>query len=399
MRILMISDVYFPRINGVSTSIQTFRRELTRLGHPSLLIAPEYGFGHEQDDVLQIYRIRGRKVPRDPEDRIMSGASIRHLAPWLKSKRFDVVHVQTPFVAHYAGVAVARSLGLPVVETYHTYFEEYLHHYVPVMPRRLTRFLARHFTRSQAHQVQRLIAPSRAMQRALNDYGVATPIAVIPTGLEEDRFVAGDGAAFRRRMNIDPRRQVLVHVGRIAHEKNVDFLLRMLVRVRVAVPQVLMIIAGEGPALAHCKRLAADLGLEANVQFLGYLDRRQELLDCYSAGDLFVFASRTETQGLVLLEAMAQGIAVVSTAHMGTVDVLGPGRGCEVVPEGEAEFAAKVVELLGDRNVRTKLGRDAHEYAKTWSATEMAARMAGLYEDVTQESAGREPETAPLGLT
>jgi glycosyltransferase involved in cell wall biosynthesis len=141
---------------------------------------------------------------------------------------------------------------------------------------------------------------------------------------------------------------VLVHVGRIAHEKNIDFLLRMLVRVRAEMPDILLLIAGEGPALEHCRRLATELGLGANVHFAGYLDRRRELLDCYRAGDLFVFASRTETQGLVLLEAMAQGVPVVSTAHMGTIDILGPGRGCVVVEEQERKFAAEIVRLMDD---------------------------------------------------
>jgi len=302
--------------------------------------------------------------------------------PRLAARHWDAIHIHTPFRAHKLGVKLAKRCGRPTVETYHTYFEEYLHHYVPLLPRSLMRFLARRFTCSQAHQVQRLIAPSRAMQGALQAYGVRTPIAVIPTGLEADRFVVGDGPGFRARLNLDPQRPVLVHVGRIAHEKNVDFLLRMLVRVRAAVPQVMLLVAGEGPALVHCKRLAADLGLAAHVAFAGYLDRKQELLDCYSAGDLFVFASRTETQGLVLLEAMAQGVPVVSTAHMGTVDVLGPGRGCAIANEGEAEFAAKVVELLRDRPARLKLGREAQIYAKTWSAAEMAAQLAALYREV-----------------
>jgi glycosyltransferase involved in cell wall biosynthesis len=389
----MISDVYFPRINGVSTSIQTFRRDLARQGHDTLLIAPDYGGGGGSADLspgqpapreegLPMLRMRSRAVPRDPEDRIMSPGQIRRLAPWLRAQRFDVIHIQTPFVAHYAGVALARALQLPVVETYHTYFEEYLHHYVPLLPRALTRFVARRFTCSQAHQVNRLIAPSCAMQDALRAYGVRTPIEVIPTGLEADRFVAGDGAGFRTRAGIDPLQPVLVHVGRIAHEKNIDFLLRVLVRVRAAVPEVMMLVAGEGPALAHCRRLVEALGIAGNVTFAGYLDRRRELLDCYRAGDLFVFASRTETQGLVLLEAMAQGIPVVSTAHMGTVDVLGPGRGCVVVEEGEAQFAASVVELLRDRALRMRLGRDAEAYARGWSATQMAVRLGALYREV-----------------
>ena len=388
MRVLMISDVYFPRINGVSTSIQTFRRDLHELGVQTLLITPQYPHGEQPPDP-SIRRVRSRFVPRDPEDRMMRRGDIRRLLPELQARPWDIVHIQTPFVAHYAGLELARRLGVPAVESYHTYFEEYLHHYVPLLPRAAMRFVARHFTRSQAESVTRLIAPSRAMRDALTAYGVRTPIEVIPTGLEADRFEPGDGAHFRARCGIDAERPVLVHVGRIAHEKNIDFLLRMLETARAAIPDILLLIAGEGPALEHCRRLATELGLAANVHFAGYLDRRRELLDCYRAGNLFVFASRTETQGLVLLEAMAQGIPVVSTAHMGTIDILGPGRGCVVVEEHEHKFAAEVIRLMGDALLRKRLGRDAQAYAATWSAREQASRLLELYRDVRGDSATR----------
>jgi glycosyltransferase involved in cell wall biosynthesis len=391
VRVLMISDVYFPRINGVSTSIQTFRRDLHDLGHETLLIAPDYPQAQQLRDPT-IHRIRSRFVPRDPEDRMMRRGEIRRLLPELAARRFDLVHIQTPFIAHYAGLELAARLGVPTVETYHTYFEEYLHHYVPLLPATLTRLMARRFTRSQAESVDRLIAPSRALRDALLAYGVLTQITVIPTGLEADRFEPGDGAGFRTRHGIPAGRPVLVHVGRIAHEKNIDFLLRMLVVARAQIPDILLLIAGEGPALSHCRRLAADLGLDRNVLFTGYLDRRRELLDCYRAGDLFVFASRTETQGLVLLEAMAQGVPVVSTAHMGTVDILGPGRGCAVVEEQEQLFAAEVVSLMSDSTARQRLGRDALAYAATWSARELTNRLIDLYRDVT----GAIADDAPL---
>jgi 1,2-diacylglycerol 3-alpha-glucosyltransferase len=378
----MISDVCFPRINGVSTSIQTFRRDLARLGHDCELIAPVYPAG-APDGEREVHRVPSREVPRDPEDRMMRRGHIRRLLPGLRERGFDLVHVQTPFIAHYAGIELGRALQVPVVETYHTYFEEYLHHYVPLLPSGVTRFIARRFTCSQGNAVAHLIAPSSAMREALLAYGVRTPVTVIPTGLEPDRFTNGDGASFRRRAGIAEGRPVLVHVGRIAHEKNIDFLLRMFVRVQARLPEALFLIAGEGPALEHCKRLAAELGIGQHVLFVGYLSRDRELLDCYRAGDVFAFASRTETQGLVLLEAMAQGVPVVSTARMGTIDILSAGRGCVISPEHEVQFAAHAVRLLSDARERTALGRAARAYAGTWSALEMAARLVELYRSVT----------------
>jgi glycosyltransferase involved in cell wall biosynthesis len=389
MRILMISDVYFPRINGVSTSIQTFRRGLHAAGHETVLVAPEYQVQYSDAQQEPVIRVASRYLPRDPEDRIMRQGALRALRPEFARGRFDLVHIQTPFLAHYHGIAIARELGVPVIETYHTYFEEYLHHYVPVIPRSLMRFVARRFTVSQCAALDALVVPSLAMQQALEDYGVRCPMHIIPTGMEMERFANGEGRRFRERLGIALDRPTLVHVGRIAHEKNIDFLLRMFVRVVKRKPETMLIVAGEGPALEHCKSYVESLRLTANVRFVGYLSRERELPDCYSAGDLFVFSSKTETQGLVLLEAMACGTPVVSTAYMGTADIVKPERGARVAPDDEAGFANLVVELLDDPLRRRVMSAEARNYAATWSADAMAQRMADLYAAVAADGVKR----------
>jgi glycosyltransferase involved in cell wall biosynthesis len=380
----MVSDVYFPRINGVSTSILTFRRELRGNDHDVALIAPEYPGAAVENDVI---RIPARRVPLDPEDRMMRLNGIYRLTERLREERFDVVHVQTPFVAHYAGVALARRLQLPVVETYHTYFEEYLYNYVPFVPKKALRFAARRFSMRQCNSVDGLVAPSGAMLDVLRGYGVRQHAAIIPTGIELMRFAHGDGAAFRRRHGIADDRPVLVHVGRIAHEKNIDFLLRVTARVRQSLPNALLVVAGEGPALKHLRRLGSELGLANNLLFVGYLDRESALLDCYSAGDAFIFASRTETQGLVLLEAMALGVPVVSTAVMGTREVLRDGAGALVAEERVDDFAAKAVTLLSDQTLRARLSEEARRYAHGWSAEARAAQLVDFYRDVRERHA------------
>jgi glycosyltransferase involved in cell wall biosynthesis len=379
MRILMISDVYFPRINGVSTSIQTFRRGLHEAGHETVLIAPEYPVPYTDAPNEHIIRVPSRYLPRDPEDRIMKQADLRSLRSELKPGDVDLVHIQTPFLAHYHGLAIAKKLGVPVIETYHTYFEEYLHHYVPLIPRSVMRFVARRFTVSQCSALDALVVPSMAMQKALEDYGVQCPMHIIPTGMEMERFASGDGRQFRERLGIAADRPTLVHVGRIAHEKNIDFLLRMFARVVKRKPETMLVVAGEGPALEHCKSYVESLKLSANVRFVGYLSRDRELPGCYTAGDLFVFSSKTETQGLVLLEAMACGTPVVSTAYMGTADIVKPERGARVAPDNEEGFANLVVELLDDPARRRAMSSEARAYAATWSAGAMATRVADLY--------------------
>jgi 1,2-diacylglycerol 3-alpha-glucosyltransferase len=384
MRVLMISDVYFPRVNGVSTSIQVFRADLNELGLASRLVAPLYP-GQRVDAGTDVIRLPSLQVPRDPEDRCMRPAALGALRRELRPGDFDVVHIQTPFIAHYAGLAMARALSVPVVESYHTYFEHYLQHYVPAVPARLTRLLARRFTVSQCEAVNAVIAPSTQMADALRRYGVATPIEIIPTGMPASSFVPGDGARFRALHGIPATRPVAAFVGRVAHEKNIDFLISMLPYLRAAMPDVLLVIAGEGPARGHCERRVAAAGLAGSVRFVGYLDRATELPDCYRAADVFVFASRTETQGLVLLEAMAQGTPVVSTAVMGTIDVLAGTQGSVVVPEDEKAFAAAVARVLGDSARRAELGRRALADAQRWSSRALAAKLVTVYERIREE--------------
>jgi glycosyltransferase involved in cell wall biosynthesis len=385
-RVLMISDVYFPRVNGVSTSIQTFRRDLTRLGCDTVLIAPEYP--RLRDDEPGILRVKSRYLPFDPEDRIMVRRDFKRTVSGLTG-RFDIVHVQTPFLAHHWGSRLARHWNAKLVVSYHTYFEHYFHHYLPLLPQGLLKALARTISRSQLNRVDLVIAPSVPMAEALIDYGVAKPIEVLPTGLDPEHFAGGDGARFRTAFGIDVRRPVLLTVGRVAFEKNLEFLIDVLDRVRVVVPDVLLVIAGEGPALAPLKSQVARRGLSANLLFVGYLDRASGLLDCYRSADLFVFASRTETQGLVLLESMALGTPVVSTAVMGTKAVLADAPGAVVVDEKVELFARAVTDLLRDRGRLDALAeRAACHTMERWSGPEMADRLFALYERLLAESAG-----------
>jgi glycosyltransferase involved in cell wall biosynthesis len=377
MRILMVSDVYFPRINGVSTSIATYRESFRALGHAVTLLAPAYPAGHADD--ADIVRIPSRGLPLDPEDRMMHYRVLLALRAGLRGRAFDIVHVQTPFVAHYAGIRIARALGLPVLESYHTYFEEYLYHYVPMLPRGALRALARRFSAGQGNAADALIVPSHAMHDKLREYGVTSAMRIIPTGLNLQHFGRGDGAAFRQRLGIEPGRPVLLFVGRVAFEKNIDFLLHMVQEVRQRVPAVLLLIAGEGPAEPNLRRLAARLGLERHVAFAGYLDRETELLDCYAAADVFVFASRTETQGLVLLEAMAMGRPVVALAEMGTRDVLREGMGALIAADDVGDFAHKVLTLLHDRSLYFLQSQRARDYAHTWSNEACARRLEEYY--------------------
>jgi 1,2-diacylglycerol 3-alpha-glucosyltransferase len=382
VRILMVSDVYFPRVNGVSTSIQTLRQALVAAGHTSVLVAPDYPATVAQDDIV---RVPGWPIPRDPEDRLMHPRALAAALGRLDSADFDLVHIHTPFLAHRAAVRWARTHRLPCVETYHTLFEEYFHHYLPFVPKAWLAAAARMISRKECDGVSAVVAPSTAMKHALTAYGVSSPIHVIPTGLNLADFANCDGPAFRARHGIAPERPVIAYVGRVAFEKNLDFLLRVTEQVRRDLPEVLFVIAGEGPARASLERAVAKRGLTNNVRFVGYLERRTELPACYCAADVFVFASKTETQGLVLLEAMALGVPVVGLAEMGTKDVLQEGQGCRIAPDDVAGFASVLRPLLTDRVAAQALGSTGKAYAERWSEARMIESILVLYRSLQAE--------------
>ena len=381
MKILYISDVYFPRINGVSTSIRTFVKQMQSLGHEVHLIAPDYAASTEDDSWIK--RIPARSIYFDPEDRLMKWNAVMQTLPELRRENYDLIHVHTPFVAHYAGLRLARELNVPCVETYHTFFEDYLHHYLPWIPKSIARGIARTISKRQCNAVDAIVAPSAPMLNVLRAYGVKAAAEVIPTGLQEHSFNEADGKAFRIKYDIPLERPMLLFVGRVAFEKNIGFLLEMTKVLIEKHPDALLVVAGQGPAEKSLHKLAADLGLDHNIKFIGYLDRNTELNACYQAADIFVFSSKSETQGLVLLEAMAQGTPVVAIAELGTASILIEGQGALIAPDNIEGFAEKVHHLLQHPQDRYELGKAALKYAsENWTAKLQAERMLHFYHHI-----------------
>lgn len=391
LHVLKLSDVYSPRINGVSTSIQTFRRDLARQGVRVTVVAPNYpGADSEGDMVADIVRLPSRAVPLDPEDRLMQWSFLAQLDHLLAGAEFDLVHVHTPFAAHYAGLRLARSRGIPCIATYHTHFEEYLSHYIRFLPRAALRSTARWLARQQCNALDAIVVPSQPMAATLCGYGVNTPLHVIPTGLPESQFRRGEGKRFRQNWGIAPHHKLALFVGRAAFEKNIGFLLEMMAWACQQRPELMLVIAGEGPALPALQRQARALRLDENVRFVGYLPREGGLRDCYAAADVFTFASLTETQGLVLLEALAVGLPVLAIPALGAAEIIAPKRGAVAAAGTPDAFAAQLVALIDRPATLAAMAREGIAFAREWDAATQGARLAALY---------RELARAPVGIT
>lgn len=390
MNILLISDVYFPRVNGVSTSIRTFVYQLQQLGHQVTLIAPEYlqdNQAQHTEDEEWIMRIPSRGIFFDPEDRLMRMGAILDSVQQLQRQQFDIIHVHTPFIAHSVGLRLAKLLNIPIVETYHTFFEDYLHLYLPIIPKTIARFIARLISRRQCNAVDAVVAPSQPMLEVLREYGVKVYAQVIPTGLQKLSFAKSLPGQFRQQFNIAQDRPMALYVGRVAFEKNINFLIAMWQHVIKTNPKALLVIAGEGPAEKSLQQQCKQLGLTEHIQFIGYLDRNTMLNACYKAADIFVFASLSETQGLVLLEAMAQGTPVVAVAELGTKSILLEGQGAHIAPLDEEKFAERVSTLLQHDDTRNRLGRAGLKYVQShWTDEVQAKKLVQFYQTVINQN-------------
>ena len=383
MKILFLSDVYFPRVNGVSTSIKVFKNDLKKLGHEVHLICPAY---NEKNTDKTVTTIKSKPIFFDPEDHLMSWTELNKKIEWIKKQKFDLIHIQTPFIAHYFGKKLAKTLNVPIIETYHTSFEDYLHLYLPILPESFARWLSRNIAKYLCNHCHGIISPSEQLKETLKNYQVTKPIKVVPTGLPDQSFKKTNKYTFRKLYNISPTDPLLLFVGRVAHEKNIDFLLHVYKYIASENKSIKFLITGEGPAFEHIQKLIKKLNLDRSVILTGYLEANNELLNCYASSDLFIFASKTETQGLVLIEAMAQGLPVVALAENGTKSILENNPGAIIAKDDPKEFAKTCLRLLNNKKKLSEMSVKAKKEAKQkWGSVAQTEKLIALYEEVVND--------------
>ena len=218
------------------------------------------------------------------------------------------------------------------------------------------------------------------MAEVVTGYGVRTPIEVIPTGIDMPSPPVGRRAAFRALHGITPERPVLLYAGRLAPEKNLPFLLQVVASLRSVLPDILLLFAGDGPIRASLESQSRRYGLSDSVRFLGYLDRDGALRDAYQAADLFVFSSLTETQGMVLLEALAARLPIVAIPALGVADLLASRQGSRGSAADPDSFGAECLAILRDPALRARLATEAGQLAARWSREAMSQRLIEVYE-------------------
>jgi glycosyltransferase involved in cell wall biosynthesis len=380
MKIAFFTTTYAPRINGAVRSVASFAESIRKLGHEVCVVAPAYPNHETSED--GVFRIKSHYLFFDPEDRLANPwlPSSRKLMKEIMGRRFDIIHTHTPFLLNIDAYLWARRQGCALVHTYHTLWETY-GHYLKMIPPFYFNPLVRIISTHMCNRMDLIVVPSTQMRERLLSYRVRTPIAVNPTGIDLERYDRLDGSIFRKRHGIPADTRVLLFAGRIGKEKNIDFLLQVLKRVLEIEPNIIFLIAGDGPERSRLEELTARNRLSDYVRFLGYLSY-EELVSCYSAADIFVFASVTETQGIVVGESMAAGTPVVALARMGVVDMMKDGKGGILVEPRIDDFSGAVVSLLRDHELYVRKQKEARERAKIWSNVSMAERMVAAYEEL-----------------
>ncbi|ADE15628.1 glycosyl transferase group 1 [Nitrosococcus halophilus Nc 4] len=375
MKICMLTNTFTPHVGGVARSISNFTAEYRRLGHQVLVVAPLFeGTPLQEQDVIRIPAIehfRGSdfSIPLPVPGRL--AAALKKFAP-------DVLHSHHPFLLGDTALRIGAAQNLPVVFTYHTMYEQYTH-YVPADSPRLKRF-AIDLASGYCNLCDGVIAPSDSIARILRQRGLKVPMEVIPTGVEVEYFVRGDGQAFRRDQGIPADAFLVGHIGRLAPEKNLNFLSNAVAQFLLQNEKARFLVAGDGPSAPEIKRLFESLGLGSRLDFIGIL-KGSDLANAYQAMDVFVFASQSETQGLVLAEAMAASTPVVALDAPGVREVVIDHRNGRLLFQEDAkEFAAALSWMCSLTPAeRRNFEEAARETANHFSMTRCAHRALKFY--------------------
>ena len=391
MKILITTDWYSPAVNGVVTSVLNLRRELELRGHEvRVLTLSQDLHSSVQDGVTRIGSVAaGLVYPGVRLRTALAGRWVRELVEWGP----DVVHSQCEFSTFFLARRIAEELNVPLIHTYHTVYEDYTHDFSPSV--RLGRRAVAALSRWVAARTDCMIAPTGKVRTLLQGYGVRTPVFVVPSGIDLRRFqrppVPGCRASLLAALDIPRENLVLVSVGRLAAEKNLDELLRF--RAAMGDQAVTLLLVGDGPYRAQLEREAADLGLRApQVVFAGMVPP-QQVAEWYQLGDLFVSASSSETQGLTYVEALAAGVPALCRADPCLSGVIRDGENGWQFRDF-SDFMSKLEAFRAHPELRRALSEQAAASARDYSAEEFARRVEAIYLAQIARRSGREEVSA-----
>lgn len=378
MKIGLFTDTFYPEINGVATSCLTLERELTRRGHEVHVFAPKCK-GWEMNQRDHIHYIASAPFLALKDRNVAFPTPIR---TWEAEKLdFDVVHTNSEFVMGFFGRHVAHSNGSALVHTYHTVWEDYTYYLTHGVADEAARKLTRKYSQWWCDRFDRVITPTGKTLGLLRQYGVEAEIDVIPSGMDIARFAPErhsqeERARARAECGVKPGERVLLNIGRIAKEKNIERIMRVFPRLLESYPDVRFVLVGEGPQREMLAQMAQELGVAEHVTFTG--PRPWEEIDRYYAmGDVFVSASRSETQGLTYVEAMASGLCVCAVNDACLNGVIEDGLSGILTQDSDEALLIGLLRAFSDEGRR--IAKTAAHYAEPFGTQAFAERVERCY--------------------
>lgn len=380
MKIGMFTNYYTPSKGGMETSVINLCRGLEKAGHKTYIFAPEYP--NWEDKEKNIFRYKSIHFNYGGYFYVIPvpfGSKIDTVARGLN---LDVIHSHQPYSLGNEALKLAKKLNIPLVFTYHIKYEDY-YHYIPFVPKSISQRYIKKITTKYSNKCNAVIAPSAAIKKLLLDHNIKTPINIIPSGIDVKNFgkETDKREEIRSKFKIGPEDVVLITACRITEEKNVKFLVEAFNKVKKSCRNVKFIIVGDGAVKKDLEKMVQELGIKSDVIFTGLVDR-EEIVGLYQASDVFVFASLTETQGLVAVEAMASGLPVVAVRASGIEDMVESEEDGILTDNSIDEFTEAVVKVVNDKSLRERLSSQAEINSRKFSIEIWTEKMVGLYKSL-----------------
>lgn len=380
MRIAIYTNAYKPIVSGVVNAIALLRQGFVARGHEVIILAPDY-YGY-RDQESGVYRFPAVDLTRKVRFPVAIPWSPR-VSRLVREFRPEIIHTHHPFVLGPLALRTARQLGVPLVYTFHTQYEQYAH-YVPLPPR-LVKWFTRRRIRRFVEAADVVTTPAASIRDLLAGYGIEREILVLPNPIDLSRFARTEGPTVRRQLGLAEGELVLIFVGRLGIEKNLGFMLEAFALLRSLAPELplRLVLVGAGPEEARLRELGEELGLGDRLILTGSVPY-QTVPSYLAAADLFLMTSVTEVKPLVLLEAMAAGLPIVAVRASGAVDTLTDGRDGVLTELDRTAFARAVLALLCDEGRRKAMGRAARETVERYSLDRVAGEFIRLYEEAVE---------------
>lgn len=396
MKIAMFTDAYFPRINGVTVSVHSFAEGLCKLGHEVCVVCLEYTeeqqkssfFDEKSNDEkspFKILRIPSAAIAFSKEDRMMRLDKWHLVKKSMDEFQPDVIHINSEWTVGYFGAIYCRHRHVPFVFTFHTLWEDYLANYVSFMPASGLKKIGMEVVRFYLKRADVIIAPTKRIAEVVERYGIKRKANILPTGIPDSKLEYSEKkseavyATLFKKFPELKERKILLFVGRIVKEKNLPFLFDVLEKVQKSQPDTALLFVGGGPYLNELKESAKSRGLEKSVFFTGYIDGN-DLIYFYKLACVFTFPSKTETQGLVTVEAMLSALPVVAIGEMGTVDVMQGDNGGFIVKDDVEEFSNKTLKLLQNASLHKEKSEQALKWGNKWKISSLTPKLLECYQ-------------------